>query len=105
MSEIDSLLQEYRVTAYMHGHVHSLELSKYRDTMYVLSGAGSKDFQFRTKSAGGNASPLFNQLVGDVGFVRAGIDHTGFVVEYHGIDDDSLLFRSDPVGPRQSVRQ
>jgi hypothetical protein len=25
MSEIDTLLQEFRVTAYFHGHVHSLE--------------------------------------------------------------------------------
>lgn len=55
-------------------------------------------------SAGGNAYPLFSKP-GDLGFVRARIDENGFSVEFHGIDADSMLYRSESVGPRHRAKR
>jgi len=92
MKQINALLLQYKVTAYFHGHVHSLELARESDTLFVLSGASSKNKQSRKPSVGGKAKELYDQY-GQLGYVQAKLTKSGFSVKFRG-PDNQVLYNS-----------
>ncbi|KAJ3088086.1 Tartrate-resistant acid phosphatase type 5 [Quaeritorhiza haematococci] len=98
MTRLYEIFQKHRITAYLYGHVRTLQNGKVENTLYVNSGAGS---------VAGERCP--NREVNDVedvwigermrGFARGVLDSRGFRVEYHD-HTLRLIFSSALVGSR-----
>ncbi|TPX70235.1 hypothetical protein SpCBS45565_g01856 [Spizellomyces sp. 'palustris'] len=101
MTSLLALLDKYAPTAYMYGHVHSLQYTvrqnKKGNTMYLQSGAGGRSEVVCPESKN-LTTPSWG--VGDTyGFVSAALDHKSLKVEYFDINGNSVYKAEN--GPRK----
>ncbi|KAJ2988029.1 hypothetical protein HDV02_005841, partial [Globomyces sp. JEL0801] len=85
MLKLDSLLQKYRVSAYVFGHRHALQSTKAGSTLYIQSGSGG----FQDGVCGGNRG--WGASV--YGFVNLKISESRFSFDFY--DFNSRLIHTD----------